>query len=226
VRQDGLDPEKVATLYNGIELEKIATSNGTDGLRSRLGLIGASPLVATVAHIRKVKGIDVFIRAAAIVVKEFPSAVFLVIGDASEREHFQELQELARSLGLSENVRFLGDSAEVFSLLKMSDAFCLLSRSEGFSNALVEAMACGLPCVVTRVGGNSEAVRDNESGFLVAPEDAKSAAERILELLRCPEIARRIGQAARQTVEKRFTARAMMSQLVELYDDLAGAKLA
>ena len=79
----------------------------------------------------------------------------------------------------------------------MSQAFCLLSRSEGFCNALLEAMACGVPSVVARVGGNPEAIREGENGFLVASEDDEAAAERLLFLLRNPARAVEIGEAGR-----------------------------
>ena len=234
VRQDHLDPEKVITVYSGIELDKIRTSNGSETLRRDVGLAPSwvplltkegsgevhTHLVTAVGHIRKVKGFDIFIQAAAIVRREFPQAEFLILGDVHEPEHLHELQELTRSLDLTETVRFLGSSDDVFSVLKMSDVFCLPSRSEGFSNALLEAMACGLPCVATRVGGNAEAIEDSVSGFLVPPEDPGPMADRILQLLRQPEAARRLGEAGRKRVEEKFTAQAMIANLTAIYNGL------
>ena len=190
IRQDGLDPEKVLTLYNGVEMERVAVATDVTTLRASMGLGGASHLVSTVGHVRPVKGLDILIRAAATVRQEFPRAMFLAIGDVHAPAHFQELLELTESLGLNENVRFVGPSEDVFSLLKMSDVFCLPSRSEGFSNALLEAMACSLPCVATRVGGNSEALKDGQSGFLIESENPRLLADRILTLLRQPERAK------------------------------------
>jgi glycosyltransferase involved in cell wall biosynthesis len=220
LQSDGLSPRKVRTLYNGIELDRIDAAKPTDELRTVLQLDGASHVVATVAHIRKVKGIDLLVRAAAQVCRELPRAQFLVIGDASDREYFRELQQLTASLGVASNVRFLGPSEAVFSILKVCDAFCLPSRSEGFANALIEAMACGLPCVATRVGGNAEALTDGHGGFLVASEDVTSLATKILVLLRDPVRARQMGEAGREVVERKFSAGSMMEQLVSLYDAL------
>lgn len=224
IRQDRLDPEKVLTLYNGIEIEKVAVAAGATALRESMGFGGASHLVSTAAHIRQVKGLDILIRAAAKVCQQFPRAMFLVIGDVHERHHFQELLELTELLGLKQNVRFLGPSQDVFSLLKMSDVFCLASRSEGFSNALVEAMACSLPCVATCVGGNSEALEDGRSGFLVESEDPDTIANRILILLQQPERAKEMGREGRRMVEAKFTAQAMILRLINLYDSLLNAK--
>ncbi len=224
MRQDHLAPEKVATLHNGIEIDKAATATDSAALRAQLKLSGASHIICAVAHIRRVKGLDIFVQAAAKVCREFPHAVFVVVGGNHEPEYFRELQRLTESLGLNDNIRFLGRREEVFPLLKMSDVFCLPSRSEGFSNALVEAMASSLPCVATRVGGNAEALQDGQNGFLVEPEDASATADRILTLLRQPEWARRMGHAARQAVEEKFTQEAMMKNLVGVYERLLAAK--
>jgi glycosyltransferase involved in cell wall biosynthesis len=131
---------------------------------------------------------------------------------------------MVRSFGLENNVKLLGFVEDPTPLLKMSNAFCLLSRSEGFSNALLEAMACGLPCVITRVGGNPEAVNDGENGFLVPPEDDESAAERLLFLLRNPAKAAQIGNAARLTVQMRFSADNMIRQLLDVYSGLMAGR--
>lgn len=220
IERDGLDPKKAVTLYNGVELERIAQAGDEQSLRASLGLGAASPIVLTVANIRQVKGIDVFVRAAAVACREFPTALFLVAGHFTEPDCVQQLQELIRDLGLTKNVRLLGGTGKIFSLLKLSNVFCLLSRSEGFSNALLEAMACSLPCVATRVGGNAEAIEEGQSGFLVETEDANAAGERILRLLRDPAKALEMGAVGRRLIETRFTIEVMMRQLVALYESL------
>jgi glycosyltransferase involved in cell wall biosynthesis len=220
INTEGLDPSRVFTVHNGVDLARIDSTNGEAALRARLALPEGCSVVATVANIRKIKGLDTLLQAAAIVRREFPCVRFLVAGGCLEQRHFAELQNQVRTFGLDDNVRFLGRFEEVFSLLKLSNVFCLLSRSEGFSNALLEAMASGLPCVATRVGGNPEAIEDGQNGFLVPAEDPNTAAQRIAQLLRNPEQARRVGRAARQTVEESFTVDKMSSQLARLYQCL------
>ena len=105
-------------------------------------------------------------------------------------------------------------------LLKASDVFCLPSRSEGLSNALLEAMACRLPCVATDVGGNPEAVIDGLTGFLVPAENPEALAARILTLLRNRDSAQRMGQASRRLVESKFTVQHMIHRLAFLYNEL------
>ncbi len=220
IRHDGIHPSRVVTLHNGVDLQKVAAVNGTEHVRRSLGLDCASHLIATIGYIRHVKGTDLFIRAAEITCREFPRAVFLIIGEVGDRNYVKQLQGLIRTRSLGENVIFVGRSDNVFQLLKLCNVFCLLSRSEGFSNALLEAMACGVPCVATRVGGNPEAVEDGRTGFLVPSENAELAADRICLLLRHPELAREMGQAGRNIVETKFTAELMAKKLVALYDGL------
>jgi len=177
-------------------------------------------VITCVANIRRVKGIDVLIRTAQRVCRELPGAVFVVAGSLYEREYSQEMQEMIRSLGLEKNVKLLGFVGDPVPLLKMSNAFCLLSRSEGFCNALLESMACGVPSVVTRVGGNPEAIHESENGFMVPVEDDAAAAERLLFLLRNPGRARQIGENGRTAAQTRFSAETMIQKLVNLYRDL------
>ena len=225
VKEDRLDPTKVITIYSGIDLDKVGAINGDRALGLDRRRARDVEVITAVGHIRKVKGFDIFIRAAALVRREFPNAEFLIVGDVHEAEHGPELHELTRALGLTDSVRFLGSSENVVEVLKRSDVFVLPSRSEGFSNALVEAMACGLPCVATRVGGNAEAIEDGVSGFLVPPENPALAAERILRLLREPEEASRMGRAARKRVEEKFTAQAMMASITGIYERLLSGDL-
>ena len=220
IRDEGIAANRVITLYNGVELDKSEADRGTPNVRAELGLSEASHVVTSVGHIRRFKGFDVMIRAAAKVCREFPKAVFVIVGGLYETEHVRDLKEMVRSLGISDNIRFAGALENVSSVLNISDAFCLLSRTEGFSNALVEAMACSLPAVATRVGGAEETIDDGRNGFLVNSEDADAAAERISSLLRDPELARRMGSEARETVRTKFTAEIMANTLAEHYEQL------
>jgi L-malate glycosyltransferase len=220
IESEGLDPERIFTVHNGVDLARIDAAPGATALKEKLNLPDGAPVVATVANIRRIKGLDTLLRAAAMVRREVPNVRFLLAGRCLEPDHFNELKAEVQELGLSENVQFLGDFSEVFALLKLSNVFCLLSRTEGFSNAVLEAMASGLPSVVTRVGGNPEAIDDGKNGFLLEPEDAQGAAQRITALLRNPAEAKRIGRNARNTVEQEFTSEKMAENLASLYESL------
>ena len=224
IEADGLAPQKVATLYNGVELDYFTPRNGIRNVRQQLGLEADSPIVLSVANISKVKGIDVLVKAAARVAQEISNVLFLVVGAKVDAQYFKALEAQVAGLGIQKNVRFVGPSENVVPFLKAGDVFFLPSRSEGFSNALIEAMACGLPCVATKVGGNSEAITDGTNGFIVDSEDAESAASRILRLLREPAMANAMAEAAKRTVSERFTSQVMIDQLTRHYRRLLAAR--
>jgi L-malate glycosyltransferase len=224
LNHDHLSPERVETLYNGVDLEALDAKAAEGSARLNLGVKPASLVVSTLANIRHVKGIDVLARAAARVRTVYPDVVFLVIGGVLEPETFRKLQELIDSLGVKENLRFLGAMSNPFPVLAASDVFCLPSRNEGFSNALIEAMGSRLPCVATRVGGNAEALNESVGGFLVESQDADGMADRLIRLLNDPKLRRTMGQAAREAVESRFSLHATMTRLTEIYDELLAAK--
>jgi glycosyltransferase involved in cell wall biosynthesis len=226
IRTEGLDPQKVVTIPNGIDVEAISASDGVAGLRESLELGAAGPVVLTVGHLRRVKGTDVLIRAAAKVCQRYPDALFLIAGAVHDSGFARELHALAAELGVASNVRFLGEAKNAWGLMKLCDVFCLLSRSEGMSNALLEAMACGRPAVATAVGGTPEVIEDGRSGFLVASGDDATAAERILRLLDDRESARAMGEAARRVVEERFSAERMIRDTVIQYDALLEGRAA
>lgn len=224
IENDGLDPTKIVTLHNGVEIEKVPATTSIREWRAKLGFAASDPIVATVANIRPIKGLDTLVRVASVVCQKFPRARFLIVGDVIDTELLNQLREMVRNFGLDDNVIFLGRSDDVFSLLSQSTLFCLLSRSEGFSNAILEAMASGLPCVVTRVGGNPEAVEEGRNGFLVEPQDVNTAADRILTLLHNPERAIQMGELGRATVANKFSAEAMVNRWADLYDALLASR--
>jgi glycosyltransferase involved in cell wall biosynthesis len=218
IEDDGLRPEKVVTVHNGVDLAAIDSAPVAE--LSGWGVPRGSRVITLVANIRRVKGIDVMVETAAIVCRRFPDARFLVVGGVQESDYMRQVAELAERLHVTENIIFAGRHLEVPSILKACDVFYLPSRSEGLSNALLEAMACRLPCVATDVGGNAEVVAHGQSGYLTPAEDAGQAAKRIIELLQEPSLAAQMGLAGRRTVETRFTVQLMIGKLTELYEGL------
>jgi glycosyltransferase involved in cell wall biosynthesis len=225
IRSDGLSAAKVVTIHNGLDLRAFDNDQTSKFCRRSLDIPEHVPLITTVALVRRIKGIDVLLRAAALVCRLFPQAVFLVVGGYAEADYFEELKRLSVELGLGGNLKFAGHREDVIGILKSTDIFCLPSRSEGFSNALIEAMACALPCVATNVGGNNEAITDGADGYIVPSENAETMAQRILNLLRFPEKSREIGLAARRKVEQQFTVDLMLRKLVGVYGELVNSKL-
>ena len=209
IRVDRITATRVHTVHNGLELQQRTEPCSQP--------FAEHATVTTIGNIRRVKGHDLLIHAAAEVVKRFPDTNFTIAGEVLEPEYFALLQSMVRELGLSHRFRFLGRITDLHAHLDKAHIFVLPSRSEGFSNALIEAMAAGLPTIATNVGGNAEAVQEGVSGILVPPENAPAIAAAILQLLSNPEIAQRMGTAGQQAVHAHFTAEAMIRNVTGVY---------
>jgi glycosyltransferase involved in cell wall biosynthesis len=226
IEQEKLPEGKIETLYNGIDIAEIDSLAQAYEARRSFSIPQGSPVVAVVANVRRVKGIDILVRAAAVVVAHLPEVRFVIAGKVLEEGTMKDLLQLISDLKLDDNFFFLGAIENPHPLLAESDIFVLPSRNEGFSNALIEAMAAGLPCIATRVGGNAEALQDGVSGFLIDSEDHETLAERLLQVLRDPLAARRMGRCARETAVERFSMSAMVDRLMDIYDELGEDRLA
>jgi glycosyltransferase involved in cell wall biosynthesis len=209
VQKDRINSARVHTIYNGLNVQRFANTRSSGGQR-----------VISVGNIRRVKGHDIFIRAAAIVAQRFPRATFSIAGEVLEPQYFQELLMLVDSLGLADRFQFEGGVTDLPSFLAEAEIFVLPSRSEGFSNALIEAMAASLPVVATRVGGNSEAVEDGVTGLLVPPEDPNALANAMQKLLSDSERTRAMGEAGRRLAIRAFSNDRMVNQVADIYHRL------
>lgn len=210
---DRIDASRVQTIYNGLDLADWSTA-------SRATKPPGQSVVVTVGNIRRVKGHDVLIHAAASIVQRFPDVSFRIAGEVLEPSYFHELQTLVCDLNLADHVHFDGGVTHLREYLSAADIFVLPSRSEGFSNAIIEAMAASLPVVATDVGGNAEAVEEGVSGFIVPPEDSAALADAILRLLSAPAKAKEMGAMGRETALERFTIDAMMCRITGAYASL------
>lgn len=169
-------------------------------LRAALGLPADAELVTYSGRLARVKGLETLAAAWPRVLAERPSARLLVVGAGpgpdSPLDAERPFRRALRDSGVEDRVLFAGERRDVERYLRASDVFVFPSRSEGFSNALVEAMACGLPVVCSDIGG-TYFVKDGETGLKCPPGDADRFARRILELLASPERRRALGAAAR-----------------------------
>jgi glycosyltransferase involved in cell wall biosynthesis len=144
--------------------------------------------------------------------------VLLLVGRDDGIE--SSLKKKTRDLGIAEHVRFLGQRYDVADLLRIADIALLCSHEEGFSNALLEMMAAGLPCIVTDVGGNPEAVIDEVTGLLVPAKDPGAIARAILRLAHDPDLRRRMGLAGRTRVQQNFSLEACLDSYEALYSSI------
>ncbi|MFM7592138.1 MAG: glycosyltransferase family 4 protein, partial [Isosphaeraceae bacterium] len=160
------------------------------------------------------KQVDVLIKAWPSVLKRV-KARLVIAGDGPLKN---ELVQLRDSLSLSENeIEFMGRVANTEELLRVSDLFVLPSRAEGMSNSLLEAMATGLPCIVSNIGGNTDLIDHEHSGFLVRSSDPELWSDALLSAYRNPEAARRWGHQARQKVVRDFSIESVVDRNLVIY---------
>jgi len=180
-------------------------------------------VVVCVSKLRYEKGIDVLLQAWRLVQKELPrpsQSRLIIVGDGP----FQmQLRDMSADLGIDDSVEFAGLQSDVPAQLHRGGVAVLPSRWEGMPNALLEAMACGLACVATRVSGSEDIIQHGVNGLLVEPEDAQELGQALLALLRDPTLAQAYGQAARETIEKAYAFERITDMNVELYHEIAGS---
>ena len=174
--------------------------------------------VAYVGRIRPVKGVSVLVAAWPKVIRGDAAqpldARLLIAGDGAERE---ALAQSARDNGVGDTVEFLGEVSDVPGVLARADVYVQPSFQEGLPNAVLEAMAMGLPIVATRVSGNEDVVADGDNGLLVPPGDPDALAAAVRRLVADPALALRMGRRSREIVESRFSLTAVMNQLRAAY---------
>jgi glycosyltransferase involved in cell wall biosynthesis len=147
------------------------------------------------------------------------SLYLLLVGDGSERGH---IESVIRELGLTERCTLTGMQSNVLTWLHQMDVFCLPSDTEGLSMTLLEACACGLPCVVTDVGGNAEIVKDGVSGYVVPKGDVIVMAAALERLIADMKLREEMGQAARKNVKEKFSLAAMVAGYEAVYAEAGG----
>ena len=219
VANDHLPRSRVRTIYNGVDVARFVVPSSTqkEEARKRLGFAGQDFVVGMVAAFRAEKNHDVFFDALSRTAAEVPSLKVVVVGGGPL---LGEFRERAAATGLGARTVFTGEIADVLPCLWSMDVGCLTpGRNEGFSNAVIEQMAVGLPMVVTNVGGNAEAVADGENGFVV-PLDAQALSEALMALHRDSMRAAAMGRASRQRVVERFSLERMCADHAALYVSL------
>ena len=213
-KRDGLPLGKIRVLHNAVDVDRFATAR-RDREHLFPGTNAHSKLIAVVANMySRVKGHTCLISAASSVCRDFPEAIFVLIGDGKERA---SLEEHVRQGGLEKNVLFLGSRSDVPELLACCDLFVLPSEAEALPNALLEAMAAGLPVVATSVGGIPEIITDGVSGVLVPAKNPHALAEAILRILQDPRFAKELSRAAQETARAQFGFDRLLAELEQLY---------
>lgn len=183
-------------------------------LLESLGLPADAKLIAYVGRLAKQKRLSDLLWAVQVLRQADPRTHFLILGDGPDRDR---LIHNARQLECAEHCHFLGHRPEAASLLHLVDVFWLGSDFEGMSNSLMEAMACGRPCVVTNIPPNRELITHGRDGYLVDVGDSAGFAQFTLKLFENPELAASLGDSARQKMSGSFGLEGMVERHADLY---------
>lgn len=215
----GIPPPKIRTLYNGVDPAEFQTDMDRTVLRE-LGIHDDAPVVGIVGRLVPVKNHASFLLSAQRVLARVPSAQFLVIGDGDLR---RSLEVQCAQQQIASSVHFLGIRKDIARILQGIDVLVLSSHSEGFPFAILEGMAAARPVVCTDVGGLAEMVEDSLTGFLVPPDDVRALADRQIELLLNPVLARKMGMAGRRRIESQLTLGAAVAAIEKALCEIAGS---
>ena len=211
---------KMQTIYNGISLNE-KDANGIDSaLKKELGISDKDILIGHIANFRTPKGHRYLIEAASIVCEKVPDTKFLLVGEEGDGSIKNEVDALIRKFGIENNIRILGFRNDVKNILRLIDVFVLSSVSEGMPLSVIEAMAASKPVVVTNVGGMSEIVIPDKTGFMVAPRDPQALAEKLIALLGNKEKRKEMGQNGKMIAEEKFSLKNMIDNYQKLYEEL------
>jgi glycosyltransferase involved in cell wall biosynthesis len=213
----------IQVIYNGIEESRYGRSV-SQSLRTRLGITGDAILVGSLGNIRPAKSYDVLIRAAAVLLKEgnLRRELHFVIAGHQKPDLMEQLQELIQQNGIEDNVHFIGFNDNTAEFLGQLDYFALSSSSEGFSIATIEAMATGLPVVVTRCGGPEEIIEHQKTGLLVPVNDPRALAKGLTMLIENKHLSDELAGAGRKHVESVFSFKAMLDTYKKAYMNILG----
>jgi glycosyltransferase involved in cell wall biosynthesis len=217
VETERLDPDRVKVVYQGVDMTKFSRGLGDASAAERLGVPRSARVVGITANLRPVKDHALFLRAAKIVADAVPDAAFLLVGRG---ELYDELRGIAAELGVGRRVFFTQGEGNVMDYLARMSIGCLTSISEGFSNAIMEYMAAGMPVVAIDVGGNRDAIIDGETGFLVPERSPEALAEPIVRLLRDEERRAQMGNAGFDRCTENFEVQKTIGQLEAYYESL------
>lgn len=218
VRDFHVDPFKVELIPNGIDLAEfsIPTQEAKEAKRRQHNISGG-PVVGIIARLSDVKGHVHLIRAFKDVLRKFPLAKLLIVGEGPEEE---KLRRSVSELQLSSSVVFFKIIDRTAEVLPLFDIFVMPSLQEGLGLSVMEAQAMGLPVVASRVGGLPDLIENNHTGVLVEPQDPQALAQAIISVLENPVKSWNMGRSARIFIEHHYSAPQMTQRTSELYEGL------
>jgi glycosyltransferase involved in cell wall biosynthesis len=219
----GFPEDKILLLPNGVDTHKYKPISSSEKLKMKKNFgLPSQQIVTFVGRLIYRKGVDILVEAWKRVVSICSDVHLAIAGDGPE---FKNLKRLAETLNLGEKVTFLGRIENVHKILQVSDFFVFPSRQEGLANAMLEAMASGLPIVATSIDGIIDVIKDGTNGILVKSNSSQELADALVKLVRNHELARYLGQRARLTVKDKYSLDQNVLRHKQTYERLLSRKV-
>jgi glycosyltransferase involved in cell wall biosynthesis len=223
----GLPAERILLVPNGIDIDRFAPPSPSEraALRERFSLPPAAPVIAFVGFFSADKQPRVLFDAWLLLQEQGLSGAILMFVGATRSDYFEVDDTIAPAMvadaeraGVADRLRFIGVTHDVQGYLRAADMYVLPSRREGLPVALLEAMACGLPCVASRLPGSTDAIIDHDrNGLLTPPGDAGELAHHMARVLGDEQLRIRLGAAARDTITRRYSSGNVADRWSEAY---------
>jgi glycosyltransferase involved in cell wall biosynthesis len=221
VQYDRIDRQRIRVIHNGIDLSKFSGSTDRHAWRAGLGIKKDEFVIGVIARLEEQKGHRFLLEALTLKPECLSKLKVVFVGDGKLRS---SLEGESREKGLASHVLFLGTLEPIFPILKALDLFLLPSLWEGFSVAILEAMAAGVPVIATRVGGAEEVITSGREGLLIPPGDAQGLAEAIEDALLHREKFLEMARLGEEKVRRTFSIETHITALTALYLEILRGK--
>jgi glycosyltransferase involved in cell wall biosynthesis len=220
LKRGGLAPDKVVTIYNGVNFDRFRKPCDPMVRRRELGIADDVVLAGCLARVEPAKDHATLLQAIALISNRVPKLHLVLIGGGSEEER---LKRMAHELGIAPRVHFVGFRTDAAEWLQSVDLSVLSSVKEGLSNTVLESMAAGKPVVATDVGGNAEVIVEGQTGHLVPSRSPNELGDAIAHVASSAETMAAYGAAGRRRVDELFAVDAMVKHTERLYLELVGS---
>lgn len=212
-----INPDRLVTIHNAIDPASLTIKRTADKIRKELRVKENQPIIGTAGRMVPIKGYNVFLDMAKIILEKKPDARFLLVGDGPLK---QELENMAKKLGIEKEVIFPGFRDDIIDVINCLDIFVISSYHEGIPMVLLEAMALEQAIVATSVGGINEIIENGVSGILVKPGDAQSLSEACIKVLDDIDIKKNLEINAKKRIDEEFSSNILQTRIINLYQEI------
>lgn len=221
--KQGLAESKIKVVYNGIDMSKMRIKSQPEHIKLLYNISEDVPIIGVLGNIKKWKGQETVVRATATLKKTFPGIKCLLVGDVNGGDTFKKtLEKTIQELKIEQNIIFTGFQQNPADLVNVMDIVIHSSiEPEPFGRVIIEAMFLKKPVIATNMGGPIEILTDGEDGILVEPANPELLAQKILELFGNPELMKKLGERAHETVLRRFDILGTVNHIHNIYNELS-----